>query len=80
MASCTKMSIIMNDFKQWCDLIYVQDAINGTHFLILKPSMPFPKENYYFKYGGYSIIVAHVVVDCKKMFTDICIGFAKKCQ
>jgi hypothetical protein len=36
--------------------------------------MFFPKENYYFKYGRYSIIVAHVVVYCKKMFIEICIG------
>jgi len=30
--ACTKMCIIMNDFKQWCNLLSVQGAIDGTHF------------------------------------------------
>jgi hypothetical protein len=38
--------------------------------------MPFPKENYYFKYGGYLIVVAHVAVDCKKSL----LTFALVCQ
>ncbi len=46
------MCTIMNDFKLWCGLPSVQGAIDGTHLLISKPSMPFLKDYYYFKYGG----------------------------
>ncbi len=70
------MCIIMNDFKQWCDLLSVQGAINATQFLIKKLYMLLPKEKHCFKYGGYLIVVAHVVVDCKKRL----LTFALVCQ
>jgi hypothetical protein len=30
--TCREMCIIMSDFKQWCNLLSVQGAIDGTHF------------------------------------------------
>jgi hypothetical protein len=68
-----EMCSVLNDFKLWCGLPNVQGAVDGTHLFISKPFMPFLEYYYYFKFGGYSIVIK-VVVDCKKRFTDICVG------
>jgi hypothetical protein len=43
------LQLVMNDFKQWCGLLNVDGAIDGTCRFIFKPSMRFPKDHYYFK-------------------------------
>jgi len=53
----------------------VQGAIDGTHISTIKPILC--HENYYYhKLGGYSL-VAQVVVDYKKMFIDVFVGFPR---
>jgi len=32
------MQVVMKDFKQWCDLLSIQGAINGTYTSISKIS------------------------------------------
>jgi hypothetical protein len=32
------MQVVMKDFKQWCDLLSIQGAINGTYTSISKLS------------------------------------------
>ncbi len=51
-----EMQEVMAGFKIWCDLPFVQGAINGTHIAISKPLGPFPKDYYYHNMGGYNII------------------------
>jgi hypothetical protein len=63
-----EMQKMMEDFKLLCDLPNVHNVINGTHLLIyIKPSIPYPEDNYYHKFGGYSM-VAQVVVEFNKRF------------
>jgi len=50
------MQEVMAGFKNWCDLLFVQGAINGTHIAISKPLGPFPKHYYYHNMGSYNII------------------------
>jgi hypothetical protein len=45
-------------------------TINNTHISISKPKLAFAKDYYYHKMGGYSI-VAQVVVDVRRKFTDM---------
>jgi hypothetical protein len=58
----------MEEFKKWCGLLSIQGVIDGTHISISKP-IYFPKDYFYYKIGGYSIILIFVL-DCKKRFTD----------
>jgi hypothetical protein len=46
----------MAGFKNWCDLPFMQGAINGTHIAISKHLGPFPKNYYYHKMRGYNIV------------------------
>jgi len=41
----------MKSFKTYCDLLSIQGAIDGTHYFIFKPSEPFYKDHFYYKYG-----------------------------
>jgi hypothetical protein len=63
----------MEDFKLLCGLPNVHDVMDGTHLLIYtKPSITYPKDYYYHKFGGYSM-VAQIVVDFSKRFINTCI-------
>lgn len=42
---------ILNDFKLLCGLLNIQGAIDGIHFFISEPFMPFLEYYYYFKFG-----------------------------
>jgi hypothetical protein len=63
----------MLDFRAWCGLPSVQGAIDCTHFAISRPPT-FPEDYYYFKNSGYSVVV-QAVVDQKKRFRDLYVGF-----
>jgi hypothetical protein len=63
----------MNHLKLWCGILVYKVQSMAPIFFISKPSTPFPDDYYYFKFKGYSIL-AQAVVDCKKRFTNICIG------
>jgi hypothetical protein len=52
----------MKNSKQWCGLLTMYGAIDGTHVLISKPFIPYPKDYYYHKFGGY-FMVAQAMVD-----------------
>jgi len=67
-----KMNVVMEGFGHLCGLSSVHSAIDGTHIQNLKPKTTFPKDYYYHKKGGYSIIVQSIV-DSKKTFFDICV-------
>jgi len=41
MAFWEKMQEVMNGFKSWCGLSYVQGTIDGMHISISKPFGPF---------------------------------------
>jgi len=56
-----------------CDLLNMQGAIDGIHMLIFKPSILYPKDYYYHKYGGYSM-VTQAMVDSNKIFMYIYIS------
>jgi hypothetical protein len=56
----------MLDFKAWCGMRSVHGAIDCTHIRISK-SKDFPKDYYYYKTGGYTV-VAQAVVDSRKQF------------
>ncbi len=38
------MKVLMTKFKQWCQLLSMQGAIDGTHVHISKPKTPFTKD------------------------------------
>jgi hypothetical protein len=46
------MHVIMLDFKNWCGLPSMMDAIDGTHIFERKPSNAFPKYYFYPKKKG----------------------------
>ena len=56
-------------FKDYCGLLGIIGAIDGTHFSISKPSH-FAKDYYYFNSNGYSIVYP-AVVDREKRFLDL---------
>jgi len=58
------MKLVVDEFQTWCGLPNVQGAIDGIHIFIVNP-FAYPKDYYYRKSNGYSV-VAQVVVDCKK--------------
>lgn len=58
------------NFKQWSHMLGVQGAIDCTHIHIVKPRILYPKDYYYHKTGGYSIIV-QTIFDSKKRFIDL---------
>jgi hypothetical protein len=62
----------MLDFKSWCGMPSVQGAIDCTHIAISKPPT-FPEDYWYYKTRAYSMVV-QVVVDAKKLFTNIYVG------
>jgi hypothetical protein len=51
----------MEEFKQWCGLPSIQGVIDGTHISISKP-IYFPKDYFYHKIEGYSIILMLLIV------------------
>ncbi len=61
----TKLSVVMENFKQWHGLSNVHGGINGTHILIYKPKTFFPEYYYYHKTCNYFIVV-QAVVHCNK--------------
>ena len=67
------MHCVMLEFKQWCGMPSVYGAIDYTYIAISKLSL-FPEDYYYFKMGSYCM-VAQAVVDCRKRFIDIFVGF-----
>ncbi len=67
-----KMQVVMTKFKNWCGMLSVVGAIDGTHIAITKHFGAFA-ENYYYQIKGYSI-VARTVVDSQKTFTDVYVG------
>ncbi len=66
---------LVDEFQTWCGFPNVQGAIDGTHISIVKP-FAYPKDYYYCKSNGYSV-VAQVVVDCKKNLIDVFVGFLR---
>jgi hypothetical protein len=52
----------------------MQGVINGTHVCISKPKISFAKKYNYFKTSRYSIMT-QIVVNSKKKFVDVYIGF-----
>ncbi len=60
--TCDKMQIVMLDFKNWCKMLNIMGAIDGTHINITKLANVFSKDYYYHKTRGYNIIV-QVMVD-----------------
>jgi len=65
------MILVMDEFKQWCNLPSVQGTIDGTHISILKPQGGFASYYYYHKTWGY---VTQVIVDCSKKIIDLLMG------
>ena len=59
-------------FKDYCGLLGILGAIDGTHFSISKPSH-FAEDYYYFKSNGYSIVY-QAVVDHEKRILDLFVG------
>ncbi len=51
----------MEEFKQWCGLPLVQGAIDGTRIFMSK-TIYFPKDYFYHKIGGYSIILMLLLI------------------
>jgi hypothetical protein len=62
-----KIKVTMHDFKWFCCLPNIQSVINGIHIAILKTLIPYPKDYFYHKIRGYSI-VTQTIVDCQKKF------------
>jgi hypothetical protein len=62
----------MQAFEDFCRLLAVVGAIDGTHIHIKKPYVG-PEDYYYFKTSGYSIQV-QAVVDRWKRFLDLAVG------
>ncbi len=69
-----EMANVMENFRQWCGLLNVHGAIDGTHIIIYKPIIPFPKNYYHHKTGDYSIQVQGVV-DSNKKKLEFYVGF-----
>jgi hypothetical protein len=69
-----KMQVVMHDFKWFCCLPNIQGAINGTHIAKFKTLTPYPKDYFYHKTRGYSIVM-QAIVDCQKIIFDICVAF-----
>jgi len=67
------MANVMENFKQWCGLLNVHGAIDGTHIIIYKPIIPFPKNYYHHKTGDY--IQVQAMVDSNKKKMEFYVGF-----
>jgi hypothetical protein len=63
------MSLMMEGFKNWCGIPTMQGAIDGTHISIVKPTS-YAENYYYHKNYGYSI-VAQMIINCNKTFTNV---------
>lgn len=57
-----KMQGVMMEFKNWCGMLNVMNAIDNTHIAITKPSNAIVKDYYYHKITNYNILT-QVVVD-----------------
>lgn len=69
-----EMQVVIVCFKDRGGLFSMQGAINKTHISMqLNPLGPFHLDYYHHKTCGYNI-VAHVVIDCNKYFTNLFIG------
>lgn len=69
-----EIQMVVVCFKNRCGLFFVQGVINKTHISMqLNPLGPFREDYYHHKTCGYNI-VAHVVIDCNKYFTNLFIG------
>jgi hypothetical protein len=51
------MVTIMRKFKDWCGLFIVHGTIDGIHSVIMKPYGPFVDDYYYYKSGGYIMVL-----------------------
>jgi hypothetical protein len=70
-----EMNVVMEDFKQFCGLPIIYEAIDHTHILILNLS-PFTLNIYFYhKMKGYSIVAQ--VVNYKKGFFDVFVGLLR---
>ncbi len=74
-----KMQTIMQGFKSFCALPNIQGVVDGMHFSISKFVGSFSEDYFYHIIGGDSIM-CQSIVDDKKMFIDLFIGFFRKCQ
>ena len=62
----------MNAFQEFCGLLGIVGAIDGTHIHIWKPYVG-PEDHFYFKTSGYTIQL-QAVVDRSKRFLNLFIG------
>jgi len=58
--SCEQATINIEEFKEWCSLLGVIGAIDGTHFSISKPTH-FSEDYYYFKTNSYNLVCQAIV-------------------
>lgn len=69
------MSIVMEEFKNWCRFPSLQGAIDGIHISIVKP--PSNIEDYYYhKTSGYNV-AAQVVMHCNKRSIYVIVGLLR---
>lgn len=68
-----RLIAIMLEFQSWCDLLLVHGAIDCIQLDINKPPH-FADDLYYKKSASYTM-VAHGIVDCQKMFTNVFVEF-----
>jgi hypothetical protein len=68
------MATMMENIRQWCGLFNLHGAIDGTHIIIYKPIIPFPKNYYHHKTDDYPIQV-QTMVDSNKKKLEFYVGF-----
>ncbi len=68
-----KMQGVMMEFKNWCGMQNVMNAIDNTHIAIMKPFNAIAKDYYYHKTINYNI-VTQVVANNYKTFTNVYVG------
>ncbi len=64
------MQVVMEKFKRWCELPYIQGVIDGIHIATTKPIGAFANE-YYYKTWNYNII-AQATIDCNLRSLQTC--------
>jgi hypothetical protein len=69
------MSILTEEFKNWCGFPNLQGAIDGTHISIVKP--PSNIEDYYYHKTSEYNVVAQVVVHWNKRFIYVFVGILR---
>jgi hypothetical protein len=51
-----KMRGVMMEFKNWCGMLNVMNAIDNTHIDIINPSNAIARDYYYHKTINYNIV------------------------